>query len=91
MLLHSHNDEIKLLPALPEAWPDGHACGLRARGDVTVDLQWKDGALHGLTLHAGQNSPAGKIRVVYRDRRKDIELEADQSVTLSPRDLGATR
>ncbi len=91
MLLHSHNDEIKLLPALPEAWPDGHARGLRARGDVTVDIQWKDGALHGVTLHAGQNTPGGPIRVVYQGRRKDIEVAPGRSVTLSRHDLGGAR
>jgi alpha-L-fucosidase 2 len=42
MLLQSQNNEIALLPALPDAWADGEISGLKARGNFEVGMRWKD-------------------------------------------------
>jgi len=56
-LLQSHTGLIHLLPALPTDWADGSVTGLCARGGVTVDMAWKNGALTQAALHTVVDGP----------------------------------
>jgi alpha-L-fucosidase 2 len=53
LLLQSQHGVVDVLPALPAAWPTGSVSGLRARGDATVDVTWRDGRASRITLTAG--------------------------------------
>jgi alpha-L-fucosidase 2 len=97
MLLQSHAGVINLLPALPQAWPSGSVCGLRARGGIEADLTWKEGRAVTVQLRAladGTHTlkpPVGqKIRTIrsngtnapFRaDARGWIELNVEASKT----------
>jgi alpha-L-fucosidase 2 len=57
MLLQCDEGEIRVLPALPSAWPAGHVTGLRARGGFEIDLSWKDGVLERTTVRSLLGEP----------------------------------
>ncbi len=45
MLLQSQAGFIHFLPALPNGWKEGTIKGLKARGNLTVDIYWKNSQL----------------------------------------------
>jgi alpha-L-fucosidase 2 len=57
MLLQSHGGVIRVLPALPQAWPEGHFQGFRARGGFSLDVRWVEGAVRFIRLHSKLGEP----------------------------------
>ncbi|MBB6020044.1 alpha-L-fucosidase 2 [Paenibacillus sp. JGP012] len=85
MLLQSHAGEIRLLPALPSAWPRGSVRGLRARGGIEVDMEWLDGELISATL---RSSAAATVTVSYLAQQTELDFKHEQhSISLKGKEL----
>ncbi len=83
LLLQSQRGMIRLLPALPTEWEAGEVKGLRARGNVTVDLEWSGGKLDFARLTAGNDV---KCRVAYSGKQRELELVKGEPYHLDCRD-----
>ncbi len=79
MLLQSHAGQIHLLPALPKQWASGQVTGLKARGGLELDIQWKNGALETATL---RSAAGGTVKIRVGDLIKDVAIEAGRQVVL---------
>ena len=70
MLLQSHEENlIRILPALPEAWKSGYVKGLKARGNLMIDIFWEDGQATEVIMHAKR---PGETPLIYNDQTKLI-------------------
>lgn len=90
MLMQSNSGTIRILPALPSAWTAGHITGMKAVGDVTVDIAWNNGEATRVKL---TNNKGQMMRVLYKNLKKaklyindiptEMEVGADDTVSLS--------
>lgn len=85
LLLQSHEDEIKLLPSLPEAWQNGWVKGLRARGGFEIEeMKWKDGELINVVIR----STGGRAcKLVYHDTLLEFPTVINERYSLTISDF----
>ena len=79
MLLQSHEGSLderiaELLPALPDEWDKGSIKGIKARGNLTFDIEWSDGVLKSASVTSADNTT---LRIKLNDKTKN--LKADKS------------
>ena len=71
--------EIEILPALPEAWRDGEARGLRARGGYEVDVRWREQLPEWVRVRSLRG---GNVTVRLGDRSTELELKKGEVVEM---------
>ncbi len=80
MLLQSHDSEIRLLPSLPDEWPNGEISGIRARGgSISVHISWKGGTLTHAKAHSNFDQVAtfrygSHVKSVLFKKGEEIEI-----------------
>ncbi|MBN2069022.1 MAG: glycoside hydrolase family 95 protein [Opitutales bacterium] len=72
MLLQSDSDNIYLLPALPNAWPEGSVEGVCARGSFEVNICWKDGKMTSADITALQE---GTVDIHYGGTSRTVTFK----------------
>lgn len=82
MLLQSHEEKtIRILPALPPLWKDGHVKGLKARGGLALDIYWSNNHLEKVIIKSDFNN---KFNLVYEDLILPIVMKEGESYTYEP-------
>jgi len=61
MLLQSQNGVVNILPALPDAWPQGAVTGLKARGNFEVDIEWEAGKMKEIVIRSLSGAPLNMV------------------------------
>jgi alpha-L-fucosidase 2 len=72
MLVQSTENEIHLLPALPDAWNSGSVSGICARGGFEISMEWNNKSLKKISILA--KVPA-KTTVYFGSEKREIDLK----------------
>ncbi|OUW35019.1 MAG: hypothetical protein CBD39_02385 [Flavobacteriaceae bacterium TMED179] len=75
LLVQSHEPGIiRVLPALPPNWKNGMVKGIKARGNIQVDLKWEWNELKHLQLISKSDT---QTDIVYKEKNFRVKLKAN--------------
>ncbi|MDR6762831.1 alpha-L-fucosidase 2 [Flavobacterium sp. 2755] len=77
MLVQSNENEIRLLPALPDAWSEGSVKGICARGGFELEITWSNKNLNKVII---SSKKGGKTTLIFGDKKQDIILKKGESI-----------
>ncbi len=80
MLMQSHQNVIDLLPALPDALPDGSIYGVCARGGFELSFSWKEGILTDVSVLSKAGEP---LRIRYKGEVQEMETEKGETYDIT--------
>ncbi len=72
MLIQSDENEIHLLPALPDAWQEGSVKGICARGGFEIEMNWSDKKPQKVII---SSKNGGKTTLIFGDKKQEIILK----------------
>ncbi|MFB9056119.1 glycoside hydrolase N-terminal domain-containing protein [Mariniflexile ostreae] len=75
MLMQSHNGEVHLLPALPEAWASGNIKGIVAKKGFEIDMAWASGKLMTVSI---SSKLGNTLKLRYHDTVKTMQTKKDE-------------
>jgi alpha-L-fucosidase 2 len=80
MLVQSGENEILLLPALPDAWDSGSVKGICARGGFEISMDWENKTVKKVSVTAKKE---GKTTLICGNVKKEITLRTGEKVEIT--------
>jgi len=80
MLVQSNENEIRLLPALPDAWETGSIKGICARGGFEIEMNWENKILKKVTV---SSKLGGKTTLISGDKKQNITLKKGEKLEVN--------
>ncbi|MFQ6602291.1 glycosyl hydrolase family 95 catalytic domain-containing protein [Flavobacterium sp. C3NV] len=80
MLVQSNENEIRLLPALPDAWETGSVKGICARGGFEIEMNWENKILKKVTV---SSKLGGKTTLISGDKKQNITLKKGEKLEVN--------
>lgn len=80
MLVQSNENEIRLLPALPDAWETGSVKGICARGGFEIEMNWENKILKKVTV---SSKTGGKTTLINGTKKQSVTLKKGQKLEIN--------